>query len=162
MSIQSKHSFLTTNCAPDRIMLEVDHGTTLHRFVSPPSLNVSRYAPRFCPPPPPPPPFSASGRSFYPPKFDHVYHFIQILLGLISKAPHFQYVDNLFAPQIEKIYRFIQILLGPILNFERRTPNDFDLECPPPPPPPPPPRVLSRRFNYEGLTIFCRTIGEDA
>ena len=81
-----------------------------------PSLRVSRYAPRFCPP------FSASGRSFCPPKFDHVYHFIQILLGLISKAPLFQYVDDLIAPQIGKIYRFIQNLLGPILNFERRTP----------------------------------------
>ena len=34
----------------------------------------------------------------------HIYHFtcfIQILLGLISKAPHFQYVDDLIAPQIE-------------------------------------------------------------
>ena len=29
-----------------------------------PSLRVSRYAPRFCPP------FSAPGRSFWPPKFD--------------------------------------------------------------------------------------------
>ena len=48
-----------------------------------PSLRVSRYAPQFCPPPP----FSASGRSFCPPKFDHVYYFIQILLGPISK-PH--------------------------------------------------------------------------
>ena len=60
-----------------------------------PSLKVSRYAPRFCPP------FSASGRSFCPPKFYHVYHFIQNLLGLISKAPHFQYVDDLIAPKIE-------------------------------------------------------------
>ena len=60
-----------------------------------PSLRVSRYVPRFCPP------FSASGRSFCPLKFDHVYHFIPILLGLISKAPYFQYVDDLFAPQIE-------------------------------------------------------------
>ena len=34
------------------------------------------------------------------PKFD-VYHFIQILLGLISKAPHFQYIDDLIVPQIE-------------------------------------------------------------
>ena len=48
-----------------------------------PSLRVSRYAPRFCPP------FSASGRSFCPPKFDLVYHFIQILLGPISKSPIF-------------------------------------------------------------------------
>ena len=48
-----------------------------------PSLRVSRYAPRFCPP------FSASGRSFCPPKFDLVYHFIQILLGPISKPPIF-------------------------------------------------------------------------
>ena len=47
------------------------------------SLRVSRDAPRFCPP------FSASGRSFCPPKFDHVYHFIQILLGPISKPPIF-------------------------------------------------------------------------
>ena len=46
-----------------------------------PSMRVSRYAPRFCPP------FSASGRYLCPPKFDHVYHFIQILLGPISKAP---------------------------------------------------------------------------
>ena len=46
-----------------------------------PPLRVSRYAPRFCPP------FSASGRSFCPQKFDHVYYFIQILLGPISK-PH--------------------------------------------------------------------------
>ena len=30
-----------------------------------------------------------------------IYHFIQILLGLILKAPHFQYVDDLIAPQIE-------------------------------------------------------------
>ena len=48
-----------------------------------PSLRVSRDAPRFCPP------FSASGWSFCPPKFDHVYHFIQILLGPISKPPIF-------------------------------------------------------------------------
>ena len=39
---------------------------------------------------------------FCPPKFDHVYHFIQISLGLISKAPHFQYVDDLFAPKLSK------------------------------------------------------------
>ena len=50
------------------------------------------------------------------------------------EAPHFQHVDALFAPQIDQIYHFIQILLGPILNFERRTPTDFDPECPPPPP----------------------------
>ena len=57
------------------------------------TLRVSRYAPpRFCPP------FSAFGRSHPPTNFDHVYHFIQILLGPISKAPHFQHVDDLFAP----------------------------------------------------------------
>ena len=61
-----------------------------------PSLRVSRYAPRFCPP------FSASGRSFCPQKFDHVNHFIQILFGLILKAPHFQYVDDLFASKLSK------------------------------------------------------------
>ena len=98
-----------------------------------PSLRVSRYAPRFCPQ------FSASGRSFCPPKFDHVYHFIQILLGPISKPPNFQHVDDLLAPKIDQIYNFIQILLGPILNFEPRTPTDFYPECPPPPP-----RVLSQ------------------
>ena len=57
-----------------------------------PSLRVSGYAPRFCPQ------FSASRRSF-PHKFHHVYHFIQILLVPISKDPHFQHVDDLFAPQ---------------------------------------------------------------
>ena len=77
-------------------------------------------------------PFSASGRSFCPPKFDHVYHFIQILLGPISKPPNFQHVDDLFAPKIDQIYNFIQILLGPISNFEPRTPTDFYPECPPP------------------------------
>ena len=90
-----------------------------------PSLRVSRYAPRFCPQ------FSASGRSFCPPKFDHVYHFIQILLGPISKPPNFQHVDDILAPKIDQIYNFIQILLGPILNFEPRTPTDFYPECPP-------------------------------
>ena len=62
-----------------------------------PSFRVSRYVPRFCPP------FSAPGRYFCPPpKFDLDYHFIQILLGLISNAPHFQHVDDLFAhiPQL--------------------------------------------------------------
>ena len=38
---------------------------------------------------PPPPQFSAFGRSFCPQKFYHVYHFIQILLGPISKPPIF-------------------------------------------------------------------------
>ena len=56
-----------------------------------PSLRVSRYTPRFCPP------FSASGRSFCPPKFDHVYHFIQILLGPISK-PTFSACKKIFCP----------------------------------------------------------------
>ena len=68
-----------------------------------PSLRASRYAPWFCPP------FSASGRSFCPQKFDHVYHFIQILLGPISKPPNFQQVDDIFAPKIDQIYDFIQI-----------------------------------------------------
>ena len=58
-----------------------------------PSLRVStsRYAPRFCHP------FSASGWSFCPPKFDHVYYFIQILLGPISK-PHIFSMEMLFLP----------------------------------------------------------------
>ena len=90
-----------------------------------PSLRVSRYGPRFCPP------FSASGQSFCPPKFDNVYHFIQILLGPVSKPPNFHHVDDLFAHKIDQIYNFIQILLGPILNFEPRTPTDFYPECPP-------------------------------
>ena len=76
-------------------------------------------------------PFSASGRSFCPPKFDHVYHFIQILLGPISKAPIFRMLTIFFRPQIDKFYHSIQILLGPILNFEWRTPTDFYPECPP-------------------------------
>ena len=35
------------------------------------------------------PPFSAPGRSFCPPKFDLVYHFIEIMLGPILKSPIF-------------------------------------------------------------------------
>ena len=68
---------------------------------------------------------------FAPLKFDHVYHFIQILLGPISKPPNFQHVEDLFAPKIDQIYNFIQILLGPILNFEPCTLTDFYTECPP-------------------------------
>ena len=72
-----------------------------------PSLRVSRYAPRFCP------------------QFQHlddhfalqiwpVYH----LLGPISKAPHFQHVDNLFVP--------LELTKSIIL---RHTPTDFQSEC---------------------------------
>ena len=57
--------------------------------------------------------------------------FYSDLVGSHFEAPHFQHVDALFAPQIDQIYNFIQILLGPVLNFERRTPTDFDPECPP-------------------------------
>ena len=86
-------------------------------------LWFSRYAPRFCPP------FSASGRSFFPPKIWPCLLFYSDLVGSHFEAPHFQHVDALFAPQIDQIYHFIKILLGPILNFQRRTPTDFDPEC---------------------------------
>ena len=81
-----------------------------------------------------------------------IYYFIQILLGPISKPHIFSMyicIDALFAPppQIDKIYHYIQILLGPVLNFERRTPTDFDPECPPPPPPPPPRDFLCCRLE---------------
>ena len=60
-------------------------------------------------PPPPPPHFRHLDDLFAPPKFDHVHHFIQILLGPISKPPNFQQVDDIFAPKIDQIYNFIQI-----------------------------------------------------
>ena len=92
------------------------HSTSLAaRGGGTPSLRVSRYARRFCPP------FSATGQSFCPPKFDPLYHFIQILLGPISKAPHplhFQHVDN-------------QSICPPPPPPTPPTPQ------PPPPPPPP-------------------------
>ena len=90
-------------------------------------LWVSRYAPWFCPP------IFGIWMIFLTPKFDHVYHFIQILLGPISKAPHFQHVDVFFAPKIDQLIHFIQILLGPILNFEH--PYCFLPGVPHPPPP---------------------------
>ena len=101
-----------------------------------PSLRVSRCAPRFCPP------FSASGRSFCPPKFDHVYHFIQILLGPISKAPIFNMYTIFLPSKFDQIYHFIQILLG---HFELRAAHPYwFLPGVPPPPPPPTPRGPAR------------------
>ena len=86
-----------------------------------PSLRVSRYAPRFCPP------FSASGRPRCPPKFQN------LTMSSISfrscwvpfRKPPFSGYWQMFAPQIDQIYPFSQILLGPILNFEWPTPTDF-------------------------------------
>ena len=82
-----------------------------------PSLRVSKYVPRFRLP------FSASGRSFCPPKFYHVYHFIQILLGPISKAPHLQQVDDLFDPQNWPNLSFHSDLVGS--HFELRAAHPY-------------------------------------
>ena len=62
-------------------------------------------------------------------KFDHVYHFIQILLGPISKAPHFQHVDDLFAPQNWPNLSFYSDLVGS--HFELRAAHPYWLypEC---------------------------------
>ena len=75
-----------------------------------------------------------------PPKFDHVCHFIRILLGSYNKSPPFSACRRSFCPPklTKSINHFIQILLGPIFNFERRTPTDFYPECPHPPTPTPP------------------------
>ena len=82
-----------------------------------PSLRVSKYVPRFRLP------FLASGRSFCPPKFDHVCHFIQILLGPISKAPHLQQVDDLFDPQNWPNLSFYSDLVGS--HFELRAVHPY-------------------------------------
>ena len=80
-------------------------------------------------------PLTSLGMSAWPYHVTTKYsYFIQILLGPISKALHFQHVDGLFAPpKLTKCYHFIQILLGSILNFKRRNPIVFYLECPPDP-----------------------------
>ena len=81
-----------------------------------PSLRVSRYVPRFCPP------FSASGRSFCPPKFDLVNHFIQILLGPISKPP-FSACRRPFCLQIWPNLSFYSDLVGS--HFELRAVHPY-------------------------------------
>ena len=112
------HDIMLSSVGPHGSALWLARGGT-------PSLRVSRDAPRFWPP------FSASGRSFCPPKIWPCLPFYSDLVGSHFETPHFQHVDDLFAPQIDQIYNFIQILLGPILNFEPRTPTDFYPECPP-------------------------------
>ena len=89
-----------------------------------PSLRVSRYAPRFCPP------FSASERSFCLPKFNHVYHFIQILVGPISETPIFRMLTIFLPPKLTKSTILSRSCWVPFLNFEWRTPTDFYPECP--------------------------------
>ena len=64
---------------------------------------------------------------FCPPRIWPRLPFYSDLVGFHFEALHFQHVDNLFAPKIDQIYHFIRILLDPILNFERRTPTDFEL-----------------------------------
>ena len=61
-----------------------------------PSLRVSRYAPWFCPP------FLAPGRPFCPQKFDLVYHFIQILLGLILNPLFSACRQSFWPPKLTK------------------------------------------------------------
>ena len=78
-----------------------------------PSLRVSRYAQRLCPP------FSASGWSFCSPL--PILPCLPCYLDLVGshfEAPHFQHVDDLLPPKNWPYLSFIQILLGPILNFE--------------------------------------------
>ena len=91
-----------------------------------PSLRVSRYAPRFCPP------FSASGRSFCPPKFDHVYYFIQILLGPISK-PTFSACRCSFCPPNWPNLSFYSDLVGSCFELRAAHPYWFWPGVPPPP-----------------------------
>ena len=92
-----------------------------------PSLRVSRYAPRFCPP------FSASGRSFCPPKFYHIYYFIQILLGPISKPHIFQHVDALFDPKLTKSIILFRSCWVPFWTSSD-APLILTWSAPPPPP----------------------------
>ena len=75
--------------------------------------------------------FFASGRSFCPPKFDHVCHLIQILLGPISKACRRCFCP----PKFTKSIISFRSWLSPFLNFERRTPLPVDQFYTPPPPP---------------------------
>ena len=48
-------------------------------------------------------------------------------------AHHFRSFRSFCPPKFDHVYYFIQILLGAVLNFEWRTPTDFDPECPPRP-----------------------------
>ena len=92
------------------------------------SLRISRYVPRFCPS------FLASGRSFCPQKFDLVYHFIQILLGPISKPPNFS-MYTIFLPPKRPNLSFYSDLVGSHFELRAVHPYWFWPGVPPPPSP---------------------------
>ena len=113
-----------------------------------PSLSVSRYAPRFCPP------FSASGRSFCPPNLTMSTISFRSCWVPYRKPPFSGCWWSFCTPNWPDLSFYPD--LGPILNFEWRTPTDFYLE----PGPPPKPLLRVRPWNngMQCIPAMCLSI----